>query len=55
MFLKLPFAASFSDQYIYVYIYVCVFAMKREFSEYKVLNIVNVELKQLKLHLLRTL
>ena len=36
--------------YIYIYIYIVVYT--REFSEDKVLNIVNVELWQLNLHLL---
>ena len=36
---------------IYIYVYISS-SKTREFSENKVLNIVNVELKQLKLHLL---
>ena len=48
MFFKLPFAVSFSVLCIYIY----VVATTKEFSENKVLNIANVELLQLKLHLL---
>ena len=42
MFLKLPFAISISVFILYIYIYIVV--KTKEFSENKVLNIVNVEL-----------
>ena len=38
--------------YINIYIYVCIVVKTREFSENKVLNVANVELLQLMLHLL---
>ena len=38
--------------YIYIYIYIYIVVTTKEFSENKVLNIVNVELLQLRLHLL---
>ena len=37
---------------LYIGLYICMVVKTREFSENKVLNIVNVELKKLKLHLL---
>ena len=36
--------------YIYIYIYIYIIVQTREFSEDRVLNIVNVELQQVKLH-----